>query len=70
MMLDISAAKHMAQEKANLDNAPISLYQRKTGEFIIGRDITLIKAILGQNEQLIYIETLQPEVLSPVRQED
>lgn len=61
MILGITAAEHMAQQKANQDMQPISLYQRKSGEYIIGRDITLIRQMLGPNEQITYIKTLQPE---------
>ena len=61
MILDIAAARHMAQEKANQDYQPISLYQRKSGEFIIGRDISLIRQMLGPQEQITWIETLKPE---------
>lgn len=61
MILNNTAAKTMAQAKANMDNQPISIYQRKTGEFIIGRDILLIKQMLGKQEQITYIETVSPE---------
>ena len=60
LVLDDTAAISMAQAKANMDNQPISIYIRKSGEFIIGRDITLIKMMLGANEQIAYHKTIQP----------
>lgn len=64
MILDDTAARYLAQAKANQDKQPVSLYQRKSGEFIIGRDITLIKSMLGENEQITYIDTIKPEVVN------
>jgi len=62
MILDSTAVKSMAQAKANQDMQPISIYQRKSGEFIIGRDILLIKQMLGDKEQITYVETITPEI--------
>ncbi len=66
MILDDTAVKAMAQAKANQDMQAISIYRRKSGEFIIGRDISLIRQMLGPQEQLTYIETIKPETVDEV----